>query len=533
MGRLCYAFASGSSYLVPSAVKCVCYITVGGGGGGAYPNVSDLNRPGFNSPTNGGSSCVYGVSGTCGGGGNHGNIFSGGRGGRGNFADGQTGVYNNSGPNNRARSGYGPYGSGGAGQWRSPNQSYGGGGGGASSATVARGSNGANPGQRVFYGIGAGGRQGGSGFCRYGNSGAVYATVCTYDPPVPSINATPTSFRLNGSDGSDGTVDLTWSTTGGDSTTEVLQAIQDGVVTQTYGQVGRNRNFSNPFVVSPTRTTTYRLTTSNPAFSNNDEVTVSVYLPPVVNIFTQVPNNTIIRGESIRLYWTTTGDADTLVIDNGVGPSQLNSDTLVSPSVSTLYTATASGLGGVGSDDVFIEVLQPPTLGVSGPVNVLYGQGIPVSISATNVPGGITYTATYTWTDGTTQTQSPVSIPNSSGDEIEILGYTIPIAYDGTTPLPLGPASVFLYFEATGYGTLSANDSISVPIIIDETPDMIDIPESDDKLREENPVITPESEVTTQQLVVTDIDIPVEIKADLPVQVELDNSEIWQDVRQI
>ena len=64
-------------------------------------------------------------------------------------------------------------------------------------------------------------------------------------------------------------------------------------------------------------------------------------------------------------------------------------------------------------------------------------------------------------------------------------------------------------------------------------PDAIQIPETDDTFKNEEPVVTPDVEVTTDQIVITDIDIPVEIKADYPIQVEIDNADVWQDIREI
>lgn len=523
MGRLSYVRTYSGTFYVPTAVKCITYYAVGGGGGGACPTNLTPNAN-FRSPTDGGATCICGA-GVCGGGGKAGCMYSSASGGSSNWRNGQNGYYATS-PNSRAAAGYGPYGSGGAGQWRSPNQSYGGGGGGASCKLIARGSNGAIPGQAICHRIGAGGQQGGQGFCRYGEAGAFYACVCTYEPPVPSISASPQSFRANGSDGSDGTVDLTWSTSGGESDSEVLEAVRNGVVVQNLGQVDRNRNSTNPFVVSPTQTTCYRLTTSNPAFSASDTVTVTVYIEPVVTL--TADNETIIRGQSTRLRWNTTGDASTLVIEPGVGTSQLSSNALVSPTITTLYTATASGLGGVGSAEVLITVLQPPTIFVSGPTNILYNSNIPLSISATNAPGGITAVATYYFTDGTSQEQSVVSIPNSSGDEVEINGYDFQVNYND-----FGPERIFIVFTVDGYGDLIATDTIEIPVTIDEMPDFIEIPETGDVVRNEEPVITPDEEVTTQQIVINDIDIPVEIKADLPIQVEIDNDENWLNVREI
>jgi hypothetical protein len=76
-------------------------------------------------------------------------------------------------------------------------------------------------------------------------------------------------------------------------------------------------------------------------------------------------------------------------------------------------------------------------------------------------------------------------------------------------------------------------DQLIVPINIDQTPDAIDIPSTEDKLRDELPVITPNIEVTTEQIVVEDIDIPVVIKADYPIQVEIENSGTYLPVEEM
>ena len=60
-----------------------------------------------------------------------------------------------------------------------------------------------------------------------------------------------------------------------------------------------------------------------------------------------------------------------------------------------------------------------------------------------------------------------------------------------------------------------------------------DIPSSEDKFLGEEPVITPDVQVTSENIVINDIDIPVEIKSNEPIQVEIDNSDNWMNVRQI
>ena len=86
---------------------------------------------------------------------------------------------------------------------------------------------------------------------------------------------------------------------------------------------------------------------------------------------------------------------------------------------------------------------------------------------------------------------------------------------------------------AVGQAGLTAIDQLIVPVNIDQTPDAIEIPSSEDKLRDEEPVITPNIEVTTEQIVIDDIDIPVTIKASLPIQVEIENSGTYLPVEEL
>ena len=81
------------------------------------------------------------------------------------------------------------------------------------------------------------------------------------------------------------------------------------------------------------------------------------------------------------------------------------------------------------------------------------------------------------------------------------------------------------------YG-LTDDDIEQVTINIDQTPDAIVVPASEDKIKDEDPVVTPDETVTTT-IEVTDIDIPVEIKSNHPIQVEIDNDDNWRDVTEI
>ena len=509
MGSYSYFFNSNNGLTIQSDVKYIDYYITGGGGGGARPR----NPPNFGrTPTAGGSSSLS--TGLFAGGGQPGQINYGGSGGYGNYRYGETGFYAY-GPDSRARSGYGPYGTGGAGQWRSPDQSYGGGGGGGSYARYCRNSNGAIPGQYVTWSIGQGGEQGGTGANRYGEAGSIYIYVCSYDRPTNSITVSPSAI-IKGNNAT-----LSWSASGD---------VTSSYINNNIGTVST----SGSLTVSPTSTTTYTYTVLNPAYTVTKSVTLSVYIPPVVSLTVSAPNKTIIQGESTTLSWSTTGDASSMTISPGIGNANLNGSVNITPTVTTTYTATATGLGGTGSAEVTVTVLNPPSLTVTAPVSILYGQqSITFSIEGTNVPGGITYTVTKSYdqfgdpSGNNDIVSSTQSIPNSSGNQINLV-YAIPLVWDTR-----GPRTLLYYFTAVGYGTLRAYASATVQVSIDETPDYIDVPESDNTFKDEEPVITPDALVVTEQITVTDIDIPVEVKSNRPIQIEINNSDNWLNIREL
>ena len=195
---------------------------------------------------------------------------------------------------------------------------------------------------------------------------------------------------------------------------------------------------------------------------------------------------------------------------------------------------SVTGNGGSNSDTAVVTVLSLPTLTVTAPVSVDYGSNITIEVSGTNTdPAGNGVTLVTVQTDeyeGPGSTLDPISIPNTKGANFTstytILGSTLP--YD-----TVGPTSLQLQFTADGYGSLFVETTKEVDIVIDMTPDAIDIPSSEDKFLGEEPVITPDVEVTSENIVISDVDIPVEIKADAPIQVEINNDDNWYNVREI
>ena len=282
---------------------------------------------------------------------------------------------------------------------------------------------------------------------------------------------------------------------------------------------------SGSLLVSPSSTTTYTLSANYYSYTTaSDSETLTVYEPVIASLI--VDDSTIVSGQGTVLRWDVQGDASTVDIQPGIGSTNLTSYQNISPTQTTTYTLSASGPGGSDSAQVTVTVLQPPSVSINGPVSILYGSTATLSYEGTNVTQSLVIIPSYYDLDGNQVDGDPIALP--TGDDV-----------DGTiqvTTIPWGdrgPSSIDFAILGTGAGGLTANDIHPLSVIIDQTPDLIDIPESDDKISSETPVITPDVETTTLTLTVNDIDIPVEVKADYPIQVEFDTDGNYQDIRQI
>jgi len=95
-----------------------------------------------------------------------------------------------------------------------------------------------------------------------------------------------------------------------------------------------------------------------------------------------------------------------------------------------------------------------------------------------------------------------------------------------------GPRTVSYQISAVGSGgDVSVLNTIT--IIIDETPENMNVPETDELYKSQEPVYTPDYTVTSNYMEVTDIDIPVEIKSNRPIKVDKNRQDSWQDIRQL
>ena len=324
--------------------------------------------------------------------------------------------------------------------------------------------------------------------------------TCTYTAATATISVSPSAILVGG------TSTLSW------YTNYAKLASISGI-----GSVGVNQSGSQS--VSPSSTTSYTLTATNYGNANSTaSTTLTVYQPPVITLSTNAVNNTITQGQSCNLTWNTTGDnSGSAQLSPISGSVPASSSIQISPTVTTTYTISINGyLGTNDSDQITITVLQPPEANVSSDPFVLYGEDISVEYSTVNAVQ-VSMIVTYYY-NGSQHVTNEVLTEHS--DSVVI-----------TPPYNnFGPSLVTIKIDVEGYGTLTEDAQSTTAIIIDQTPDFL-VPESRDKLKDEDPVITPDSTVTTT-IEVADIDIPVEIKSNHPIKVEVEDFG-WVDLKEI
>jgi hypothetical protein len=326
--------------------------------------------------------------------------------------------------------------------------------------------------------------------------------IVLYDPPSITFSGSPTAI-VRGQ-----TSTLSWNVTG------VIDSIN---INQGIGAV----NSSGSIVVSPQSTTTYTLSASGPGGTTSAIVTITVYVPPSTTLF--LDNTSIIRGQCTVLRWVTTGDATSATVTPGIGSVNINGFTQICPTETTTYNIFVTGLGGSDSDSITLTVYQPPTVELSGPESLNYGQNGNLSYTATNTDISLILTPTYNYR-GSTVIGTAVNLP--TGSSVNGLVTTV-IPYTD-----FGPFSVTYTIVATGNGGQETKQII-IPINIDETPDNFLVPESEDLFKDQEPIYTPDEAITSYKIVLGDIDIPVEIKADKPILVEINETDSWDQLRRI
>lgn len=246
----------------------------------------------------------------------------------------------------------------------------------------------------------------------------------------------------------------------------------------------------------------------------------------------------LLAGQILTLEWFTGGDngdgtflqQDGLTIQEVLNNSQLQ----VSPSETTTYSIVTSGLGGTATSDLVVEVYQPPQLTANIPADTDWGVDFDLNVETNYANSSVSATYVQRYFDGTTQTIVVNGTPNNSASIQEDLQQDLGPEIDWT---PLGPETIDVTVSISGTGGI-VTQSDTITVNIDRLPDNINIPDNKDEIPSDEVEAPDDDTVVSDPIVVTGIDIPVEIKASLPIQVRFDNDDpnlasSWNDVQQI
>jgi hypothetical protein len=181
-----------------------------------------------------------------------------------------------------------------------------------------------------------------------------------------------------------------------------------------------------------------------------------------------------------------------------------------------------------------VEVYQPPQLTVSFPADTDWGVDFDLNVETNYANSSVSATYIQRYFDGTTQTIVVNGSPNNSASIQEDLVQDLGPEIDWT---PLGPETIDVTVSISGTGGI-ATQSATIIVNIDRLPDNINIPDNKDEIPSDEVEAPDDDTVVSDPIVITGIDIPVEIKANLPIQVRFDDDDpnlasSWKDVQQI
>ncbi|SPD74472.1 exported hypothetical protein [uncultured Desulfobacterium sp.] len=197
-----------------------------------------------------------------------------------------------------------------------------------------------------------------------GSATASTTVTVIYPAPVAMISASPQSIELGQS------TLLYWNTTNAISC----------IIEPDIGTVNPNGSI----MVSPTATTTYSITATNPDGTATANVTVTVITVQPTVTLTASPAS-IQYGQSSTLTWTST-NATTCAIEPDIGDVNASGSISVSPTETTTYTITATGPGGTATGTATVTVTYPaPTVSISAsPQSIYRGQSTTLTWSSSN-----------------------------------------------------------------------------------------------------------------------------------------------------
>lgn len=180
--------------------------------------------------------------------------------------------------------------------------------------------------------------------------------------------------------------------------------------------------------------------------------------PPTVSI--SAVAETVISGDHTVLSWSS-ADADSCVIEPGIGPVEPAGSVEISPTETTEYTITAANLGGTGSESTTVVVLHRPV-----------ASDDMISINEDNAAGG---TLTAIDEDGDSLIFSIVS---SCGKGTAVITDQSTGAFT-YTPNPNANGTDFFTFKVND-GVLDSNTAtVTIEIMpVNDAPEITGIPES-------------------------------------------------------
>ena len=354
------------------------------------------------------------------------------------------------------------------------------------------------------------------------NSNATVNQGCIYLPPTVGLTANK-NYTI-----SPNPVLLSWSISGNPGFNSATISNYGEVVSYPgYTRIGQTR--SSSVMVYPGSTTTYVMTGYAPGNQTAQAtVTITAYTPPTVIL--SVSPTQVVRGGSATLTWYKTGDATNMSISSIGGDLPFSSNTTVTPTTTTTYTATVTLTTPAGdtandSAQVTLTVVEIPEVEISGGSYITYDDDeCKIYVQAEHCEV-MTFVVVTNYLNGTSSSQTVANHSPTNGNyEFNVLPY---VSWNN-----FGPSSVQVYANGTANnGGLTATDTHTFSVVIDTTPDLVTIPPSDSDPSDE--VISPDVTITTESIIIDDIDIPVEVKSSEPIKIDINDSGNWQDVRKI